>query len=48
MEEKWIRIDLPKCRIYLTQAEVYKMLNQNREIYMQAIKRGKMMKRKER
>ncbi|KMK76260.1 hypothetical protein [Alkalihalobacillus pseudalcaliphilus] len=41
----YIYIKLPKCHVYLTQGEIMTLLQQNPDIYITAIKRGKTIQR---
>jgi len=37
----YIEIKLPKCRLFLTEREMLRLLNQDPDLWMLALKRGK-------
>ena len=42
---QFIEIQLPKCRVFLTQAEIHRLLQQDLELFAVAIRRGKAILR---
>ena len=39
--QQHIEIQLPKCRVFLTPAEIHRLLQQDLELFTKAIRRGK-------
>ena len=44
-ERRFIEIQLPKCRVFLTQEEINRLLQLDPVIFAEAIRRGKAMLR---
>ena len=45
MKDRYIEINLTKCTLFLTQAEMQKLLNNEPAIWSEALKRGKYILR---
>jgi hypothetical protein len=43
--DKYIRIDLTKATVFLTETEIRRLLHSDSELYTAALKRGKAIKR---
>lgn len=48
MKEQFLEIRLPKCLIVLTKGELLTLLRQDPELWRKALKRGKVVRRRDR
>ncbi|MDW7670796.1 MAG: hypothetical protein SCM88_03840 [Bacillota bacterium] len=47
MREKYLKINLPGCTVFLTTAEILSLLHKDVDLYQEVIKRGKAFRRAE-